>query len=77
MGHVDEIGESDTRADTVISAARAVFSPAALAEMLLDITKWSTQKFYVAMEMDAADSLPKNEQGVSFFSFDDGGRVAG
>lgn len=71
------ITRPDTLTDAVSKAAREVFSPAALAEMLLDITKWSTQKFYVAMGMDAADSLPKNEQGVSFFDFDDGGRVAG
>lgn len=71
------ITRPDTLTETVIEAARGAFSPSELAEMLLDITKWSTQKFYVAMDMDAADSLPKNEQGVSFFSFDDGGRVAG
>lgn len=71
------ITRPDTLTDKAISAARAEFSPAALAEMLLDITKWSTQKFYVAMELDAADSLPKNAQGVSFFSFDEAGRVAG
>lgn len=71
------ITRPDSLTDAVSKAAREVFSPAELAEMLVDITKWSTQKFYVAMGMDAADSLPKNEQGVSFFAFDDSGRVAG
>jgi alkylhydroperoxidase family enzyme len=71
------ITRPDTLTEAVISQARAAFAPAQLAEMLLDITKWSTQKFHVAMGMDAADSLPKNEQGVSFFAFDGEGRVAG
>jgi alkylhydroperoxidase family enzyme len=71
------ITRPDTLTATVINQARAAFSPAELTEMLLDITKWSTQKFHVAMGLDAADSLPKNELGVSFFSFDGEGRVAG
>ena len=71
------ITRPDTLTEAVISQARAAFAPAQLAEMLLDITKWSTQKFHVAMGMDAADSLPKNEQGISFFAFDSEGRVAG
>lgn len=71
------ITRPDTLTVAVIKAAREAFSPVELAEMLLDITKWSTQKFYVAMGTDAADTLPKNEQGLSFFAFDDGGRVAG
>lgn len=71
------ITRPDTLTPAVIGQARAAFSPAQLAEMLLDITKWSTQKYYVALGLDAADSLPKNERGVSFFAFDPEGRVAG
>jgi hypothetical protein len=49
----------------------------ALVEMCLDITKWSVQKIYVSLGSDAADFLPKNAQGTSFFSFDKHGKVAG
>jgi alkylhydroperoxidase family enzyme len=48
-----------------------------LAELCLDVAKWSTQKVHVALGTDGAERLPLNEQGVSFFSFDDDGRVAG
>lgn len=41
------------------------------------LMKWSTQKIYVAQGTDGAHVLPNNEQGVSFFSFDEGGKVAG
>lgn len=67
----------DTLGEGVIHQARANFTAQALAELCLDITKWSTQKIYVALGSDGADALPKNEQGVSFFSFDQDGRVAG
>jgi alkylhydroperoxidase family enzyme len=67
----------DTLTQAVITQARSVFTPDALAELCLDITKWSTQKIYVALGTDTADALPKNGQGVSFFSFDKDGRVAG
>ena len=43
----------------------------------LDITKWSTQKVHVALGTDTAYTLPKNEQGLSFFSLDTDGRVSG
>jgi alkylhydroperoxidase family enzyme len=60
-----------------IVAAREIFEPKQLAELCLDITKWSTQKIHVALGTDSADSLPKNEQGLSFFGFDQEGRVTG
>jgi alkylhydroperoxidase family enzyme len=70
-----------TRPDTLtvetVVAARANYTPAQLAEMCLDITKWSTQKIHVALGIDGADAVPKNEQGVSFFGFDDLGQVTG
>ena len=71
------ITRPDALTETVIRQARAAFTPSQLAELLLDITKWSTQKFHVAMGLDAADSLPKNERGLSYFSFDRSGQVAG
>ncbi len=58
-------------------AARETFELKQLAELCLDITKWSTQKIHVALGTDSADSLPKNEQGLSFFGFDQEGRVTG
>jgi hypothetical protein len=45
--------------------------------MCLDITKWSTQKIHVALGTDGAEAVPKNEQGLSFFGFDDLGQVTG
>lgn len=66
-----------TLGQEVIEYARSVFSEEQLAELLLDITKWSTQKIHVALGTDAADALPTNEDGVSFFAFADDGRVAG
>lgn len=70
-----------TRPDTLtiqsINAAREVFEPTQLAELCLDITKWSTQKIHVALGTDSANSLPKNEQGLSFFGFDQDGKVTG
>jgi alkylhydroperoxidase family enzyme len=67
----------DTLGESVIHQARSTFTPEALAELCLDITKWSTQKIYVAQGTDGAHVLPKNEQGVSFFSFDESGKVVG
>lgn len=70
-----------TRPDTLtiqsINAAREVFEPTQLAELCLDITKWSTQKIHVALGTDSANSLPKNEHGLSFFGFDQDGKVTG
>jgi alkylhydroperoxidase family enzyme len=70
-----------TRPDTLtlgtVGQARSVFSAAELATLCLDITKWSTQKIKIALGTDGADALPKNERGVSFFTFDQDGRVAG
>jgi hypothetical protein len=57
--------------------ARRYFTQAELASLCLDITKWSTQKINVALGTDGADGLPVNEAGISYFDFDDSGRVAG
>jgi alkylhydroperoxidase family enzyme len=71
------ITRPDTLSEETVVAARANFSTAQLAEMCLDITKWSTQKIHVALGTDGAEAVPKNEQGLSFFGFDDLGQVTG
>ncbi len=52
------------------------FSASELAELLLDITKWSTQKIHVALGTDGADRLPVNDDGVAYFAFGEDGAVA-
>jgi alkylhydroperoxidase family enzyme len=59
------------------AAARALLSPDELAELCLDVSKWSTQKVHVALGTDAPDRLPLGADGVSWFRFDSDGRVAG
>jgi alkylhydroperoxidase family enzyme len=71
------ITRPDTLTEETILSARANYTPAQLAELCLDITKWSTQKIHVALGTDGADTVPKNEQGVSFFGFDYLGQVTG
>ncbi len=71
------ISRPDTLTAETIVAAQATYAPKQLAELCLDITKWSTQKIHVALGTDGADAVPKNEQGVSFFGFDNHGRVTG
>jgi AhpD family alkylhydroperoxidase len=71
------ITQPDLLSDPMIDQARSVYSQEELAELLLDITKWSTQKVHVALGTDSADRLAKNDQGVSYFSFDETGSVAG
>jgi len=56
--------------------AHAHFSDAELAELLVDITKWSTQKIHVTLGTDGADRLPVNEDGVAYFAFADSGKVS-
>jgi len=60
----------------LVGQARESFSDDEIAEILVDITKWSTQKIHVCLGTDGADRLPLNERGVSYFSFDGDGRVA-
>ena len=63
--------------DELIEQAHEQFTDAELAELLLDITKWSTQKIHVALGTDGADRLPVGEAGVSYFTFDEEGRATG
>jgi AhpD family alkylhydroperoxidase len=67
----------DVLADHQAEQARSVFSADELAELCLDITKWSTQKIHVALGTDSADALPTNAAGVALFGFHDDGTVAG
>lgn len=60
----------------LVEQAHAQFTADEIAEILVDVTKWSTQKIHVALGTDGADHLPVNEQGVAYFGFDAGGRVA-
>ena len=67
----------DMLTDAVVREARSWFGQDELAELCLDITKWSTQKIHVALGTDGADALPTNDAGVAFFDFDSSGAVAG
>lgn len=49
----------------------AHFTPAQAVEILLDVSKWSTQKLPVALGLDA----PVNPDGLALFDFDNEGRV--
>ena len=61
--------------DDLVRQAHESFTDAELAELLVDITKWSTQKVHVTLGTDGAERLPLNEQGVSYFTFDPDGRA--
>lgn len=61
--------------DELVAQAHEQFTDAELAELLLDITKWSTQKIHVALGTDGADRLPVGDAGVSYFTFDENGRA--
>ena len=71
------ITRPDMLSEARLEHIRAQFTRDELAEICFDITKWSTQKIHVALGQDSADALPTNEAGISFFSFDHDGRVAG
>jgi len=57
----------------VIDQARTTFSEEQRVELLLDITKWSTQKINVATGTDGIDALPLNDEGVAFLTFAEDG----
>ena len=60
---------------SIIDQAATTFSEGQLVELLLDITKWSTQKINVATSTDGIDALSLNEEGVAFLSFAEDGSV--
>lgn len=60
---------------TVIHQATSVFNDEEVVELLLDITKWSTQKVNVATDTDGIDAIPLNDEGVAFLTFAEDGSV--
>ena len=62
--------------DELVAQAHEYFSDAELAEILVDITKWSTQKIHVTLGIDGADHVQTDERGVAYFVFSDDGKVA-
>lgn len=62
--------------DRLVADVHAHFSDVEIAEILVDITKWSTQKIHVTLGTDGADHLPKDGAGHTYLSFADDGRVA-
>lgn len=59
--------------DELVEQAHAHFTEEELAELLLDITKWSTQKIHVTLGTDGTDRLPLDDDGVALLTFDEGG----
>ena len=62
--------------DDLVRQAHEHFTDEEIAELLVDITKWSTQKIHVALGTDGADRLLVNDRGISYLTFDEDGRVA-
>jgi alkylhydroperoxidase family enzyme len=60
--------------EELIASAHEQFSEVELAEILLDVTKWSTQKIHVALGTDSAAKITTDADGVRYFSFDAQGR---
>lgn len=61
--------------EALVQQAHEHFTDAELAELLLDVTKWSTQKIHVTLGTDGAEKLPRDAAGVSYLRFDDDGRA--
>ncbi|MFY9231548.1 MAG: carboxymuconolactone decarboxylase family protein [Candidatus Nanopelagicales bacterium] len=59
--------------DELVRQAREHFSHEELAELLVDITKWSTQKIHVTLGTDGTDRVPLNETGIALLTFDEAG----
>ena len=59
--------------DELVRQAREHFSHEELAELLVDITKWSTQKIHVTLGTDGTDRVPLNETGIALLTFDKAG----
>lgn len=63
-------------ADITDDLARQVheqFTDAEIAEILVDITKWSTQKIHVTLGTDGTDRVPLDDTGIALLSFDESG----
>ena len=59
--------------EALVRQAHAHFRDEELAELLLDITKWSTQKIHVTLGTDGTDRLPLDEDGIALLDFDETG----
>jgi AhpD family alkylhydroperoxidase len=55
--------------DDLVAQVQAQFTDVEIAELLVDITKWSTQKIHVTLGTDGTDRLPLDEHGVALLSF--------
>lgn len=59
--------------DDLVRQVHEQFSDAEIAEILVDITKWSTQKIHVTLGTDGTERLPLDETGIALLSFDESG----
>ena len=67
---VDAFIWNPTSIDATLAAqAHAHFTDDELAELLVDITKWSTQKIHVMLGTDGTDRLATDERGRAYLSF--------
>lgn len=66
-------GEMSTE---LVAQAHEHFTDEELAELLVDITKWSTQKIHVTLGTDGTDRVPLDEAGIALLSFDEQGSAA-
>ncbi len=62
--------------DDLVGQAHRYFTDEELAELLLDITKWSTQKIHVTLGTDGTDRLPLDDDGIALLDFDEAGAAA-
>lgn len=59
--------------DDLVRQVHEQFTDAEIAEILVDITKWSTQKIHVTLGTDGTDRVPLNGSGIALLSFDESG----
>lgn len=69
------IWSPSTVSPELAAEAHAHFSDEELAELIVDVTKWSTQKIHVTLGTDGADHVPVDERGVAYLRFDTEGRA--
>lgn len=62
--------------DELVAQVHVHFTDDEIAELLLDITKWSTQKIHVTLGTDGTDRLPLDDDGVALLDFDETGAAA-
>lgn len=61
--------------DDLVAQVHAEFTEEEIAELLLDITKWSTQKIHVTLGTDGTERVPLDDAGIALLSFDSTGAV--